>query len=221
MQLRLAIIGLAFAFLLPSRVPADPVTYEVSVDTSAIHGSSGFLDFDFAPGGNSQAAFVTISGFSPGGSLTGASQVNGGISGTLATTLTIDNSTQLNDYFQAFTYGNSLAFLLSFGGPALTAPDGTSSSGSTFAFAMFDSTGVNPLLTNDPNGNTFKVDVNLNGSTTLTNFSVSGLNGAPVASIQQVVPEPSGFPTAAILLACLVGRRLVLGAWPASRAFRE
>jgi hypothetical protein len=208
MQLRLAIFGLVVCFLLSPRILADVVTYQVSVDTSAINGSSGFLDFDFAPGNNSQAAFVTISGFSPGGSLTGAPQVNGSVSGTLPGTLTIDNNTQFNDYFQGFTYGNSLAFLLSFDGPALTSPNGTSSSGSTFAFAMFDSTGTNPLLTNDPNGNTFTVDVNLNGTVTPTNFAVNGPNGTPVASLQGV-PEPSGILTASLFLACLITKRLI------------
>jgi hypothetical protein len=204
----LAATGLVLCFLLPPHILADAITYQVNVDTSAINSTSGFLDFDFAPAGNnSQAAFVTIGGFSTDGSLVGAPQASGGVSGNLPGTLIINNGTQFNDYFQGFTYGNSLAFLLSFGGPALTSPDGTSGSGSTFAFAMFDSTGVNPLLTTDPNGNTFAVNVNLDGTTTPTNFAVNGLDGAPVASIQQVVPEPSGFVVAALVLACLYGGR--------------
>jgi hypothetical protein len=205
----LAGTGLILCLLLPTHILADAVTYQVTVDTSAIHGSPGFLDFDFAQGNNSQAAFVTIGTFSTDGSLLGTPQVSGDVSGTLPGALAIDNSAQFNDYFQGFNYGDSLAFLLSFGGPAITSPNGTSSSGSTFAFAMFDSTGANPLLTTDPNGNTFTVDVNLDGSTTPTNFALNGLDGAPLATIQQVVPEPSAFPMAAFVLACVAGRRFL------------
>jgi hypothetical protein len=169
---------------------ASPITYTVSVNTAAISGTTGFLDFDLAPGNDSQSAFATISNFSTTGTLSGGPQVNGAVTGTLPGTLTIGNSTQFNDYFQGFTYGTSIAFKLAFSGPALSSPDKTSTSGSTFAFAMFDSTGANPLLTSDPNGNTFLVGVNLDGSTTVTNF-LTASGGMPPATIVAAVPEPS------------------------------
>jgi hypothetical protein len=181
--------------------PAGAITNRVTVNTSAINGTSGFLDFDFAPGNDSQSAFVTIANFSPGDSLTGVPQVNGSVTGTLLGTLTIDNSTQFNDYFQAFNYGTSIQFLLTFDGTALTAPDGVSTSGSTFAFGMFDSTGSNPLLTTDPNGNTFTVNVNLDGSTTITTFPSDGNGGPPAATVVAETPEPSYFLLVALLLA--------------------
>jgi hypothetical protein len=197
----LAVVIAAFCFLAPGAILAGAITDLVTVNTSAINGTSGFLDFDFAPGNDSQSAFVTIAGFSPGASLTGAPQVNGGVTGTLPGTFTIDNSTAFNDYFQAFNYGTAIQFLLTFGGPALTAPDGTSTSGSTFVFGMFDGTGNNPLLTTDPNGNTFTVDVTLAGGTLVTTFP-SGANGAPaVATLVATTPEPSYFPLVALLLA--------------------
>ncbi|HMJ63463.1 MAG TPA: NF038129 family PEP-CTERM protein, partial [Bryobacteraceae bacterium] len=147
----------ALSLLAAASALAAPMSYLVTVNTSAINGTSGFLDFDFAPGNQSQSAFVTIGNFSPGASLVGAPQISGGVSGSLPGNLTLANSTQFNDYFQKVTYGPSLSFLLSFAGPALSAPDGSSTSGSTFAFAMFDQTGTNPLLTSDPNGNAFIV----------------------------------------------------------------
>ncbi len=87
-----------------------------------------------------------------------------------------------------------MTFLLSFSGPALSAPNGTSSFGSTFAFGMFDGTGFNPLLTTDPNGNTFTVDVNLDGTTTPTLFRAGGQSGPVASLIVPNIPEPaSGF----------------------------
>ncbi len=176
--------------LQPVSIVAGAITYQVTVDTSAIDGTSGFLDFGFAPGNDSQAAVVTITGFSPAAALAGGPQVRGGASGTLPGIVTLDNSTQFNDYFEGFTFGAALTFLLSFDGPALTAPDGTSTSESTFGFAMFDSTGSTPLLTSDPNGDTFTVSVNLDGTTTPTTFLSSPQGGVPVASLVPV-PEPS------------------------------
>jgi hypothetical protein len=172
---------------------ASPITYFVNIDTSVINGTPGFLDFDFAPGNDSQSATATITDFSTTGSLLGAPQVNGGVSGDLPGTLSIDNSTQFNDYFQEFNYGTNISFLLSFNGPALSSPDGTSTSGSTFAFAMFDSTGSNPLLTTDPNGNTFTTEVNLDGTTNALTFPavIGGIPAATLTPTTSPVPEPS------------------------------
>jgi hypothetical protein len=190
--LRVAVAAGAL-FLFPSgRVLAGPITYLVTVNTSAINGTSGFLDFGFAPGNDSQNAFVTVSSFSSSGSLTGVPQVSGGVSGALPVAVTIDNSTQFNDYFQGFNYGTAITFLVTFGGPAVTSPNGTSTSGSTFGFGMFDGTGTNPLLTTDLNGNTFTVDVNLDGTTTITTFLSNSQGGAAVATVQPT-PEPSAF----------------------------
>jgi len=111
--------------------------------------------------------------------------LTGDISGALPSTLTFDNGTAFNDYFEGFTFGTSLVFDVYLYGPALSSPDGTSSSGSTFAFSMFsDSAGTIPTLTSDTtDGFAFIVNVNLDGTTTLVNFS-------PETSIS-AVPEPS------------------------------
>ena len=86
--------------------------------------------------------------------------------------LTFDNGTGFNDYFEGFTFGSTLSFQVSLYGPAFSSPDGTSTSGSTFAFSMFsDPAGTMPALTTDTtDGFAFTVDVNLDGTTTVTNF---------------------------------------------------
>jgi hypothetical protein len=96
-------------------------------------------------------------------------------------TLTFDNGTVFNDYFQGFTFGSTISFKVNLFGPALSSPDGVSTSGSTFAFSMFsDAAGTVPALTTDTtNGFAFKADVNLDGTTTVTNSS-SQTNVSPL-----------------------------------------
>jgi hypothetical protein len=138
-----------FAALLAS---AGPVTYAVTVNTSSISGTAGSLDFNFNPGPLvTQSASLQILNFTSNGTLAGACPcVTGNVVGQLPATLTFDNSTGFNDYFDAFTFGTMISFNVNLYGPALSAPDGISTSGSTFAFSMFsNAAGTIPALTTD------------------------------------------------------------------------
>ncbi|HLK66776.1 MAG TPA: NF038129 family PEP-CTERM protein [Bryobacteraceae bacterium] len=180
------------AFLLVgSSASAGPITYDVTVDTSSILSTAGSLDFNFNPGPLvSQAASLQILGFSSDGTLAGSPAFTGDVSGALPATLTFDNGTGFNDYFDGFTFGSTLSLQVSLYGPALSSPDGTSTSGSTFAFSMFsDAAGTVPALTSDTmNGFAFTADVNLDGTTTVANFS----SQTSVAPETGAVPEPDG-----------------------------
>jgi PEP-CTERM motif len=172
---------------------AAPITYDVTVDTSSITGTAGSLDLQFNPGPLvTQSASLQILNFASDGALAGSPTPTGDVTGTLPTTLTFDNGTGFNDYFEGFTYGSALSFQVSLYGPALSSPDGVSTSGSTFAFSMFsDSTGTIPALTSDTtDGFAFTVDVNLDGTTTVTNFSMQ----TTVVPATPAVPEPSTLP---------------------------
>jgi hypothetical protein len=172
---------------------ADAVTYQVTVDTSSIAGTAGSLDFQFDPGSLiTQAANLQISGFTSDGSLAGAPSLTGDVSGTLPGSVTFDNGTVYNDYFEGFTFGNTLSFEVSLSGPALIAPDGVSTSGSSFAFSMFSDSGgtISALTSDDINGFAYTIDVNLDGTTSATSFS-SELTAS-------VVPTPE--PTSVLLL---------------------
>src|SRR5215831_13817686 len=117
---------------------ANPITYSVFVNTSSIAGTTGSLDFNFNPGPlSAQSASVQILNFTGDGTLGGNPSPIGDVDGVLPAVLTFDNATAFNDYFQTFTFGATLSFDVSLFGPALSTPDGTSTSGSTFAFSMF------------------------------------------------------------------------------------
>ncbi len=129
----------------------------------------------------------------------------------MPSTLTFDNGTGFNDYFDGFTYGSTLSFDVSLYGPAFSSPDGVSTSDSAFAFSMFsDAAGTIPALTTDTtDGFAFIVNVNPDGSTSVTNYS----GQTTVESQPSVTPEPNPFlfiATGLVILAvmgCRRGRR--------------
>ena len=180
---------------------ASPIIYSVTVDTSSIAGTVGSLDFNFNPGPLlTQSASLQILSFMGDGTLSGEPQAAGDVSGgPLPFTVTFGNGAALNDYFEGFTFGSMISFDVSLYGPALSSPDGVSTSGSTFAFSMFsDAAGTVPVLTTDmADGFAFTVNVNLNGTTTVTDFSAQ----------TTIVPVTSGTPEPSYLL--LVGASLV------------
>ena len=165
------------------------ITYNVTVDTSSITGATGSLDFNFNPGPLlTQAASLQILNFASDGTLAGACPCGiGDVSGQLPATLTFDNTSAFNDYFDDFTFGTTISFDVNLYGPALSSPDKVSTSGSTFAFSMFsDAEGTTPVLTTDTtNGFAITIDVNLDGTTTLSNFSPQ----TEVSATASEVPE--------------------------------
>jgi hypothetical protein len=159
------------------------VVVQVDANTSSISGTFGSVDFQFNGGPLSyQSATVLISNFTTDGSFGGTQQDTGDVTGgPIPNPITISNTDVDNEDFETFLFGNSLKFDLTFSGPAVTAPDGTSLSTSVFTFSMFsDPAGTIPVLTPNPNGAAATVTVNLNG--TLTALAISP---------NVAVPEPS------------------------------
>jgi hypothetical protein len=193
-----ASLFIAISLCFASMASAAPITYDGSVDSASISGTAGSLDFEFNPGPLvTQAASLQILNFTSNGALAGSPALTGDVSGALPGTVTFDNGTAFNDYFEGFTYSSILSFQVSLYGPALSSPDGTSTSGSTFAFSMFsDAAGTMPVLTtNTTEGFAFTIDVNLDGTTTVTNFSPQT---TVVPATAPVIPEPSTLPLMAV-----------------------
>jgi hypothetical protein len=182
MKTRILILTLLLCFV---SVAQANTLLQFNVNTSSISGTTGSLDFQFNPGPlTSQPASLDVYGFTSNGTLAGTPILTGDVSGgPLPATLTFDNGTAFNDYFQGFTYGSNLLFDVRLYGPAINAPDGVSTSGSTFAFSMFsDAAGTIPALTTDTiDGFASLVNINLDGTTTVTNYSTE----------TTVVPEPA------------------------------
>jgi hypothetical protein len=194
------ILAVSFCLLTANAALADPI-YVVTMNTTGASGTTGSLDFQFDPGPLvTQAATVEITFFT-GGSFVGLPQTLGDVTGELPAPITINNTSQLNDYFQSFTFGNSLSFVVSFSGPAVDSPNGQSTSTSEFAFSTFsDQNGTIPVLTSDPNGISATAVVNLNGSVTTSSIS-------PDIQVQ-AAPEPGSLWMLSGALAALAGLKL-------------
>ncbi len=115
----LAVLMLALLF---AGAAGAQVTYLVTVNTAALSGQ-GFLDFQFNPGISSQPATAAISAFIPEASLAASSTTAGNVTGTLPPSITLTNSTPYNDEFIGITFGTSLNFLVTLGGPTVTSPN--------------------------------------------------------------------------------------------------
>jgi PEP-CTERM motif len=195
--------------LLTLPAAANPL-YIFSVDPSGLSGQPGYLDMQFNPGilPGTQLAYATASAnsyFSPAPWIIQfASSVK---IGDVRSELEFDhvyftNDTPYNDYFIPTIYGHALDYLsISFDGPAITSPDGTSTSGSTFAISFFDQN-MNPVLTNNPDGFAALIQLNPDGTTTPETFP--NTDGGPSALTVIYPPPPTSTtpePTTMLLVA--------------------
>ena len=138
------------------------LSYDVTIDTSSILNSDGYIYLQFDPGfglGSNTAptGTATISNFTGAslGAQDTANIVNGSaVSGTLPGSVVFSNTNQVNDYNQAIHFGNSLNFHLVFDGAAVDAPNNVASTFSVGLFSNIDGTGA--LLTS--NGTVYSQD---------------------------------------------------------------
>jgi hypothetical protein len=192
---------------LQSSAQAGTVGYTVDVNSAGIAGLSGYLDFQlsaaYVPATPSVTA--TISNFATDGTLGAPLPNTGDVSGALIPPpLVLDNANAstngFSEYTQAFTFGNTLSFNLTFSGSDVDSTPETSNS--VFAFTMYDSNfnGLNqgPLT----GGEAFDVYFNPDGTVTVspnqpTDSPVPGYapvsNAGPFVTIgpQVATPEPA------------------------------
>lgn len=142
-------------------------SYDVTVDTTSLNGTAGYLYLAYMTGTNNIPSTVSVQNFATDGTLGATAQgwdANSGnhVSGTLPATVSFTNGTNLvNDLNQAITFGNTFSF-------SLALPDSTSSTtGSTFALQLFsDALGMTPLKTAD--GTLFTANLNGDGTVAFT-----------------------------------------------------
>ena len=162
------LLSIASALLLACAVVpahADSVTYAVTVNTSSQTGN-GYVDFELNAGSlGAQDITATVTGFSgavliPGDPMNDAIGTTGSLD---APPLTFDNQIG-NDYFEALTFGNQVSFLVTLSGDGVsTSGASTSDSGTIFQVSFWDASGMNPVLSDDPNGLAAEIDVADNG----------------------------------------------------------
>ena len=183
MTLQNVFLAAVLACLAAANVGAATMPFsDVVVNTGSISETAGYLEFQFAPGMGADPAAVAIHILGFDGLLLAPPELNGGASGAFPA-IAIDNSTAFNDFFQAVQFGSTLHFYATFSG----------TSENMFGFALYDSTGENPLLSTDPSGFLFTQSVGPDGALTTYDFSGGTAN--------IVTPEPGTLALAVFGLA--------------------
>ncbi len=160
--------GAAFS---ATTTPADAsvvgsVTYSVTVDTSALEGSTGFLSFQFNPGalpGASLAASHITHFAAHNATLLDATR-DGATSGDLTTELSIGAGAVLNRFTQGIQFGDKIQFDVTIDGAGIAAP-ALGQFGDAFGIQLLAADGKTPLLSADKTGAVLKIDVQPDGTT--------------------------------------------------------
>jgi len=173
-----------FAATAASQLNAS-VIYQFSVDTNSIAGTAANLDFQFNPGGSSPSMTALIYGLDTNGTYNPASlQLTGDATGAFPAGITLVNTTQYNDAFQAITLGDYLNFLVEFSGPGVDTPTNI---GTAFGFSIYDQAGTTPLLTTSIDGTIAGIEID-----SLVGVAPWNNNEAVVTvALATAAPEPS------------------------------
>ena len=185
----------ALLLLVAAMATATPLSFQVTVNTAPLIplvGSTGpfYLDFQLNDGSGTLAGAntATIGNFSfGGGAALGAPTLLNGATGSLFSTVTLSDSASLfNEFYQTFTPGNSLSFIVTLS-PTNVDPGPTPDA---FAFAILNGSLAN--LSTSGLGDVLAM-VNIT-STSLSAASVqtfATVSPAGVAATAAAVPEPA------------------------------
>jgi hypothetical protein len=123
------LLRLILLLAIASNAAAAPI-YQVSINTAALSGFSGYLDFLFLGLATATPAQATVSNLA--GDFTGAGQVFGDVAGTAATGVVIGNSTGWNELAVGANFGGLFTFDVEF---SVATPVGD---GTTLSIALLD-----------------------------------------------------------------------------------
>lgn len=155
---------------------ASAQSYLVTVDTSSLAGTDGYVNFQFNPADlTAPAAEASILQWVGSTTLLDAPLVEGNVTGALPSTVTMNNGTAFNDYFQSAQFGDALSFIVQFSGNVSPSTLGTS-----FALALYAADGVTPLLTDDISGSLVRFELSATGIDYLANSSAAQVTPVPL-----------------------------------------
>jgi hypothetical protein len=210
--LRPGLVGLALLAVMPSPGRAD-LTFTVTLNTTPLESEGGsgpfYIDLTLTAGSTVNTAQATINSFSfgTGGSAGSNSTITltNGAAGSLGSGVTLNDSTNYNDFNQAFTPGSLLTFNVDIATTSISTPIPAN-----FSFSILDGTG-NAIATTDPSGASTLLNLDLTGpSPTIHTYSSPSDNlGAPSVSYPGSVPEPASLAMTAIglVMAGSIARR--------------
>jgi hypothetical protein len=172
----LVALSISAALFLAQRAQAD--SFVITVNTTSLQGTSGYLDFQFNPGNTPyDAASATITGLTTDGTLTTVLPNIGDVSGALPGQVVINNTDVLNEYTQGITYGSFFDVFVDLTIPTVS---GTATGGSSFTLDVEDSN-FNSLLGSFP-----AVEIDLDATTGQPSIT----NNSDGAASVVITPEP-------------------------------
>lgn len=195
----------------------DAITYQITVNTASVSGTTGYMDVLLDPGSlGALGVTADISGFT-GATLSTNTTASGTTTGTNlyyidgdvyttppsapillsdTNTLTLVNGDDNNELTQALTFASSLTFYLTLSGPGISlAGNAASTSGTTFLLDFLNDAQTAYLLSSDPTGSTASlwatsvISIGNNGA--VTSVDNPGPGGGPSDETTTVLPEPS------------------------------
>jgi hypothetical protein len=170
-KLKLIVMAAAAVIAFAANSAFASYSYDFNIDTTSVAGQTGYMELQFNPGINPGVASAVISNYSSDGTLAGAPQVTGAVTGALPGTVTINNTTGWNDYYQAVMFGNTIHYSLNLSGAA----------GNSFGLSFYGADGATPLLTNDlTNGYATTIDLNANGAVVTNNSNQVSVAQTPI-----------------------------------------
>ncbi len=166
-------------------------TIDVTVDTTALSGTTAALAFDFIDGDGLINNSVSIGNFQSD-AVTGPGETTGDVTGALPGTVTLSDAQFFNELLLPATLGTSISFELDYTNIPGSPPD-------AFSLFLLDAAGINSLVTTDLPGDEL-LEVDMSGG-------ASGTVLAPIAIAPGIgirfssgLPTPTPEPGPALLL---------------------
>jgi hypothetical protein len=180
-------IALAVVILSFATVCSQANSFQVSLDTSSLSGTTQALVFEFTDGDGIFDNAVAVSGFSfGGGSIAGPPNYLGttGVSGDLSSSVSMDDGGGFALFLQNFTLGSSLSFDL--------ATTDNSAGGPPDAFSMGLYAPDLSACYSDDQSSCSLLQIELNGGPPIISAIGASAQGVPAPVVTtEAVPEPS------------------------------